>query len=83
MIEHTIHGVPPLIIGFLSGYYYGLSLVQQGKALTFSQPYIPLLRIIAFSGAALYFLQWGIIPFILFGGSLITTLWIVILTKTR
>ena len=66
-------------VGALVGYCYGLSLVHQGKASSFSYS-MPLLRIAAIALLGLILLHWGTIPFILFLSSFIFALWLVILT---
>lgn len=68
-----------LVLGTATGYFYGLSLAQQGKALSFSY-LTPIIRIASTALFALILLHWGTIPFILFIASLIITIWIVILT---
>ncbi len=72
----------PLFVGICIGYFSGLSLVYQGKALTYSV-IIPALRILGIATFGLLLLHWGTIPFILFMGSLIITMWIVILTHNE
>jgi hypothetical protein len=82
MVELLFHGVPPLIIGCLAGYLYGLSLIKQGKALSFSFA-APLIRFACIIALSLLLLRWGIFPFILFFGSFMITMWIVVLTQNR
>ncbi len=67
-----------LVLGCFWGYYYGLFLVQQGKALSFSVLQ-PLLRLSGLLCAGALLLHYGLIAFILFFISFISTLWYSIL----
>ncbi len=71
-----------LALGMMSGYFYGLSLAGCGKALSFSYS-TPFLRVACIGFFGYVLLHWGQIPFILFVGSLIITMWIVILTHNE
>ncbi len=68
----------PLSLGCCYGYYYGLFLVKQGKALSFSFLQ-PLLRVSSLFIAITLLLHYGLIPFILFLVSFIGTLWYTII----
>ena len=78
-MNNLLYAVIPLIVGSIVGYISGLSLINQGKALSTSFA-LPAVRVLCSGLIAFYLLQWGIIPFILFGGSILLTMWIVIFT---
>lgn len=77
-----MHALALCSIGAIVGYFYGLSLVKQGKACSFSF-IMPLFRFTALATLSLLLLQWGTIPFILFVSSFIAALWTAILTNTE
>ncbi|MBA3752430.1 hypothetical protein H0X06_06635 [Candidatus Dependentiae bacterium] len=64
----------PLVMGCSYGYYYGLFLVNQGKALSFSF-LIPLMRLCSLFVIAFLLLHYGLITFILFFVSFIGMMW--------
>ncbi len=73
-----------LILGAVAGSLSAKTLIKQ-VALQTTKPsrYVALYPFIRIAGVALlswHLLRWGIIPFILFGGSMLLTMWITILT---
>lgn len=75
------------ILGALTGSLSGHMLIRQ-VAIQTSKPsrYVALYPIIRLGGLALlswHLLRWGLVPFILFGGSMVIAMWIVILTSTE
>ena len=75
--------VGAFILGSLAGSISGLTLLKQA-AFVKSQAsrYValfPIVRIISLAVLVYFLLHWGAIPFILFGVSMMITMWIVIL----
>ena len=74
------------ILGSLVGSVSGLTLLRQAALIkTQGSRYVslfPIIRITSIAVLIYFLLHWGAIPFILFGGSMMITMWIVILTSS-
>ncbi len=74
------------ILGSLAGSVSGLTLLKQAAIIkSQGSRYValfPIIRIISIAALIYFLLHWGAIPFILFGGSMMITMWIVILTSS-
>lgn len=81
MIE-LIYAVGSFVLGIVIGYYYGLSLIKQEKALS-TAFFLPLIRIVILALLGMFLLHWGIIPFILFIMSFIVMMWGTIFIHNR
>jgi hypothetical protein len=75
--------VLPCVMGIVAGLYSGYHLTRQVIALDVSSSkyftVLTLVRLAGLGAVAWYLLQWGPIPFILFGGSLVIAKWVAIL----
>ena len=74
------------ILGSAVGSLSGLTLLKQATFIkTQGSRYValfPAIRMISLAILIYFLLHWGAIPFILFGGSMMITMWIVILTSS-
>lgn len=72
------------VLGSLAGSISGLTLLKQAAAIKQQEPrYValfPAIRLLSLAVLIYFLLHWGTIPFILFGVSMMITMWIVILT---
>ncbi len=73
------------IFGSLAGSVSGFTLIQQsatarGKGSRYVALF-PAIRLLSLALLVYFLLQWGAIPFILFGVSMLITMWYVILTS--
>lgn len=74
------------ILGSLAGSVSGLTLLKQAAFIKPQGPrYValfPVIRIISTAALIYFLLHWGAIPFILFGVSMMITMWVVILSSS-